>query len=267
MEVCPLPAEVARPHGKGEGMVADVDDGAEQVSGAWLPAGPSTVEEVWDWAPSAIDSLLRSHRGDAWTENLANLFRNGLQLNTDFSGMGCPEMSLTMIHDAWRACSGGDTEEADSTGVCFWRGSDILPFSRRVLRGPRGSASAGRGGPQHVFGDVLERLPPKTRRKLQLAHKLGEQRFENTRASSEDGKVPPAAVEAIGAKMIDEMVAIMQGVQFSLDATAWCYKCRKHCRVHGPAEVAPARLSRNFPGRCKKTRNFPVGGWYLEALR
>ena len=114
---------------------------------------------------------------------------------------------------------------------------------------------------------MLERLPPKTRRKLQLAHKLGEQRFENTRASSEDGKVPPAAVEAIGAKMIDEMVAIMQGVQFSLDATAWCSKCRQHCRVHGPAEVAPARLSRNSPGRCKKTRNFPVGGWYLEALR
>jgi len=246
VEVCPLPAEVARAHGKGEGMVADVDDGAEQVGGAWLPAGPSTVEEIWDWAPSAIDSLLRSCRGETWTENLTNLFRNGLQLNTDFSGMGCPEMALTMVHDAWRARSGGDAAEADSTGVCFWRGSDILPFSRRVLRGPRRSESTGRGGPQHVFGDLLGRLPHKARRKLQVAHKLAEQKFDNARASSEDGAVPPAAVEAVGAKMIEEMITIMEGVQFSLDATAWCHKCCQQCRVHGPAEV-PRRVYPRSP--------------------
>ena len=76
-------------------------------------------------------------------------------MNTDYSGMGGLEIAMYCIVEGVQQHVGPPLK------VRFWRASDILEHAKDVL-----SCTEGRPGPEHVFSDILHRVPRRTRAKL-----------------------------------------------------------------------------------------------------
>ena len=96
------------------------------------------------------------------------------------------------------------------------------------------------GAPAHVFGDLTQRLSKRTRRALLTRHAAAQR---EVKARAENGEDFKKLTKDIGDEMMEDFVRIMEMEKFSAHATAWCLKCKKNCRVHGP-EQAPTACSR-----------------------
>lgn len=222
-----LPAQIGLHHGSC--MEQDIGEGL-QTSGraaSWRPLGPSSLEEVWDWAPSLLAQMRTQADGEAMVNAVIEHLSAGLQVNTDYSGMGCPEMSLHLIMDAL-------LDKRPELKVRFWRASDILPHARDVL-----CCEAGRPGPEHVFGDILHRVSAKTSRRLAAAHERAQRELAHALGS---GAEWGQTCQNVGAKMMDDLYNVLSQESFDLDRKAFCYKHQRLCRVHGPdfGEAPPA---------------------------
>ena len=114
----------------------------------WLPAGPASIQEIWNWAPRMVAEVEASSYGRHLMASLVPAMQGGIALCTDFSGMGAPEMAASCIVKALS----GWMVEADS--LQCWRACDTMPLARKVLcvQHPH--------NPRHVFGDVYERVAP-----------------------------------------------------------------------------------------------------------
>ena len=214
---------------QGSCMEQDIEEGLQSAgrAAAWRPLGPSCLAEVWDWAPALLAQMQAQADGKVMLDSVRDCLSAGLQVNTDYSGMGGPEMSLHVIMDALAS-------KQAHMNVRFWRASDILPHARAVL-----CCEAGRPGPEHVFGDILQRASAKTSRRLAAAHACAQRELARLLESgSEWGQV----CQDVGAKMMDNVYSILNRESFDLDRKAFCYKHRRMCRVHGPesCEAPPA---------------------------
>ena len=146
-----------------------------------------------------------------------------------------------------------------TSDLCFWRAADVLPHCRRILMCPNRSA------PRHVFGDILHRAPRDMRQALTTEYSRAEMEFAARVAASE---AESAAAELVGRQMMVNVFAILRPVAFSADATAWCFKCHKRCRVHGPAAMNKQALRVHVAGStCTSWSRIELGGAGLPPVR
>jgi hypothetical protein len=125
-----------------------------------------------------------------WGNLLSTAFK-GFNLITDYSGMGCPEMSFRMIQEA--LVKMGFVDEAFKLHHAV-RALDIKPLCRRVLR-------AHSDAPTHAMSDIMQRIPVPTREELIPLARHAQARLKELEASS-GGKVSKDARDMIGEEMI-----------------------------------------------------------------
>ena len=102
-----------------------------QSNHAWYRQSDAGNATSRDWCNMCIDTI--AQRGDAahCFQSIAHiLLISGLQVNTDYSGMGGVEMAITQFVRAIEPQVGRRPD------VEFWRSSEIGPTCRRILSGP-----------------------------------------------------------------------------------------------------------------------------------
>jgi hypothetical protein len=215
------------------GMEMDVDDVSTSV--ADMP-GAQAIEDVWATTETIFEQMAAQPNGGNMIAELRSCFALGILVNTDYSGMGCAEMGITLLKDLIEKSF--SSQSVDIAQVTFWRGSDILPCSRQVLRNSMGG---GRGCPLHVFGDILLFVPLAIRGYLKEAH------ADEVKRSSM--KIARAMHRGSGKHRIDQikrdfsrtvvskLIGIMEDYTFDLSATSHCYRCDTQCRIHGPESI------------------------------
>ena len=84
-------------------MIIDDDEArschASSSSGPARPQGPQP-SEIFKWAPQLVHQLLDSDVSQQYLTNLVSHATHGILVNTQYSGMGCAEMSMHMISKA-----------------------------------------------------------------------------------------------------------------------------------------------------------------------
>ena len=92
---------------QGSCMEQDIEEGLQSVGrvGAWRPLGPSCLAEVWDWAPALLAQMQAQADGKVMLDSVRYCLSAGLQVNTDYSGMGGPGDVLACHH----GCAGVET--------------------------------------------------------------------------------------------------------------------------------------------------------------
>ena len=159
-----------------------------------------------------------------WGNLLSTAFK-GFNLITDYSGMGCPEMSFRMIQEA--LVKMGFVDEAFKLHHAV-RALDIKPLCRRVLR-------AHSDAPTHVMSDIMQRIPVPTREELIALARHAQARLKELEASS-GGKVSKDARDMIGEEMIYSACNVLKRVQFSMDQKQWCDTHAAECCLWGDPE-------------------------------
>ena len=214
-------------------MISDVEVPAPQPR-----IGPSTLKEVLDWPRQLLAQVLQ--KAPQAAEHMARLRRalaGGLLLNTDFSGMGGPEMAAEcMVEELERAFG--------FTGlpVQTWGSCDSSPVCRKILCHDDGTQMR----PQHVFGDLLSRLQPETRQYLDKLLVQMEADCEQFMAMGCEARA--AALKATGDKFMDQLNRLMQDECFGLDDECWCFKHKRRCRIHGPSGIEQRILRMHIAG-------------------
>ena len=130
-----------------------------------LRRGPQSLGELMDWPRDLADALwgpttaTSPTQGQLRLQRLQQVTLKGLQVLTDFSGVGSPEEALWEMFQA----AGLPPPE-------YFRSCDVDASCLRLL------ASDHRTRAQHVFQDILDRLPAKAQQSL--AHVRGEMSVE-----------------------------------------------------------------------------------------
>ena len=129
--------------------------GSLQESFAWpflaLALFCGLSHDLADSAPSAVQQQC--------LERLCGIISVGICLNGNYSGIDCPSLALKMMLSAW--CSFRLASFAGKV-IRTYSASDVLPLCRRVLLSAREGDVA-----NHIFGDVVDRLPAHARTQLE----------------------------------------------------------------------------------------------------
>ena len=93
-----------------------------------------------------------------------------------------------------------------------------------------------------MFGDLLRRVSSKTRRQLRARYSEAEKLVT---ARARDGEDLKAVQTQEGTAMMKDCLALLDAEPRSLHDTAFCFKCKQHCRHYGPADQdrAMSRMS------------------------
>ena len=151
------------------------------------------------WAPNAVRAVLGQ---SPLAAVLASKFECMPLLTTDYSGYGCCEIAMGALVDALQ-------RQGQRAECLIWRSSDISRSRRKML-----CAGNERYSALHVFGDILKRCSPKTRRLMAEAHRTCQTRLQRGRAT-------PSEVEAAGGCLLRRLHRILRGETFSALAKQW----------------------------------------------
>lgn len=216
---------------RGHDMMSDVDEVVGNrmpgfARGTSRPQGP-VGSAVFEWAPQLVKQVLEADAGQ-FCANLASHATEGILMNTQYSGMGCAEMAMHMLSRAIDDALGLETR------LTFWSAADIMKHCRKVLRFklPTGSRLV---MPQHVFGDLLFRLPEFARTRL-FQIQLDTNREMQRRLSLGGDDDPRDISKNVGKEMMFTIIDFLQTLSWRGDREAFCFKCGQHCRLHGPSE-------------------------------
>ena len=132
---------------------------APQPSAQSVPIdGPTTLEQVLAWPQFVVCRLLdhaaSNGRGSSFKLALQEVTSN-IVLTTSYSGMGCAEMVLPLLAKSLQ--SFGITAQ-----MAPYSATDYDPTCRRMLLSHKKGSR-----PEHVFGDILERIPRDVRARLE----------------------------------------------------------------------------------------------------
>ena len=192
------------------------------------PAGPGSLDEVLDWAPSYLERISNCH--PEMYHRVVNKLVAGdndnddqpLLIWTDYSGIGGAELATLEILGAIQARA----PEAQQPRVQFYRSREIKEDCRKVLLAERPPS-----GPCHVFGDIFECIPASARGKLEKSKRAMERNFNKTAAK---GKPPQQIVSDLGESFCADLDTIIKSVQLCPGRQQFCYRCQKNCPVAWP---------------------------------
>ena len=203
------------------------------TSSTWK-SGPLTVDDALMW-PAHFSKAMQDNRlRCGFFERLVETLGKGLDMSTDYSGVGQPEISMNNIVAHLRQIGMNVGQ-----GVRCVRASDISAVCRRVLL-------AHVDGPEHVHGDLLHRVPDSFGLAVQQAVATCKEHAENMIAS---GERPAISYKWTGQMMEDKLVALLKHVgRDSEPMLAKCFRCNKKCRISASPEGD--RLSLHVAGIC-----------------
>lgn len=166
--------------------------------------GPLTSMELHEWAPFYVSEFVRAGRAVHLRHNILR----GVELSTSYSGMGCAEMAAEMIMEG--CISAGLVGVHTFTSYCAM---DISNLCRRALQ----SHEKGPLRPHHVFGDVLDLLPPGALNALQAM----EMEFQLSYIA--DGH------EEAALAFVRQVFAVLAAVADYPAPHLYCHNCQKLC--------------------------------------
>ena len=211
---------------KGRSLMADMLE-EELSAGPQLPPGPDTIGDMFDFASQFMGRISEHRDGRRMMDRMLASFAGGVLVMTDYSGMGGCEMGFRMIQSAIESLG-------RQSRVRFYRSSDILKHARLVLM----TDDPG-GSPEHVFGNILGRLPTCVALELEKLMEQMQAQFNRRIADGEDAVV---VAKQLGSEFMGAAHSIMQQVRFSADARQWCYKHRRFCNLY-PQDIGAWPLS------------------------
>lgn len=180
--------------------------------------GPKNLIECMDWPSDFRRSMMST---DArLCADLNAVLERGVDMFTDFSGVGGAEQALALV-------CGAASKDGVRHKVCFKRACDISATARQALL-----LTDEHVAPHHVLENVLDRLPDDTRQRLDELQAEMNSKLETIFMHIDIKKEASRrhAVSTCGKQLVRRACAI-------LGATAWkntsyCSKCDCQCPVH-----------------------------------
>ena len=185
--------------------------------GAWYPDGPNNLDECFAWTDDAraAMALYDISKGSDLCANFQNNIARKIVLTSSYSGVGTAEYALSRI----LASSEGSGSNFVVHSAC-----DNCPLALRTLM-----AHVGPSSPDHVFVDVLDRLPPDVKEEC-----LGLQKTMLADVKELKAAIPLTGMQLFNkkkCKLGDTYVARLKQILVKCDflENAWCRKCQKYC--------------------------------------
>ena len=166
---------------------------------------------------------LWDHDADgSFLQSLSSLFspNTGLCLYTDFSGMGCPEMVVSLMAHMMM------TNLPEPPNLLCWRASDVDPICRRTLK------KAQRDGPRHVFGNIRRRVDSATNAMLNGFLRRAESAFQDAVVAKASTSELKTVAESIGNGLMSNALTALQSCTWQ--EFDWCYRTKSRAPVHAP---------------------------------
>lgn len=186
--------------------------------------GPSTFEEHFKWPQEA---LLSCNDYGAATGSLptgsSSCLASGrtVSVTTTYSGAFTIEHACKCIEEGLRG------EAMKSLGIVagcsfrFWAATDVDPTCRRLIM-------SSKYPPEHVFGDVCDRLPASVIQKMLAAHQVLLSRAkERIDASGLKGKDRLDIIDEFGTRCRHKLIHIARKAYKTMGA-----QCFAHCYIH-----------------------------------
>lgn len=177
------------------------------------PPGPSTIHEFFSWAQQYWAKLSTHGLGHA----LANALGRGLNIHTDYSGMGGPEDAVRQIVEA-----APNSDDLRDGRVRFERAGDCDEICRQVLLNHEGWSSPG-----CVFGSITDRCPMQLLEHWTSLQKTAVMKVEEAKTQGLDWR---QMAKDEGHKFFKKASACMFSFQQPARATAhYCYRHETEC--------------------------------------
>ena len=191
-----------------------------------MSLGPRSYAEIFDWPTKGLESIAvackcRGRDAMAYLQGLMSCSAE-IVLTTHFSGMGTSEMALAMIEDMLQ-------QHGISLPMRVHSATDINHDCRKVLMSYQPPH-----GPEHVFGDILDRLPEQAKDRLIARQLYYKQQFEK---ASGNGTSPHGGVSKrnlareVGNRFIQETINILLQERGMLCDQAFCYRHECNCPI------------------------------------
>ena len=187
---------LATPAGRGSEPVQDCASAGAESS------GPRSFEQAMAWPNQIADDMASHHAG--LYANLRGRLSEPLVVTTHFSGIGCAEVCVSMLQERFHSGS--------SPRVRFYSACESDREARALLLHRGGSE------PEHVFGDILSRIP------LDTLQRLRQIQFD---AISQSGSLCEQARDECGSNMLGMMCRVLDSCKFV--EKDWCYKHQTKC--------------------------------------
>lgn len=198
-------------------------------AGTFAQDGPLSYERCVGWAPDCLRALAAVIPGGV--QRAAHTCAGGVTMSTDYSGIGTPEMSMSMVMHAMVG-SGHLPPGSAETLFKVWRSGDIAPSCRKVL------ATYDRHPPEHLTGDILKRVCVDDLAKLRLILEKHRHKFEiamRAQSTSPSPQHRTSLLVGIGREFINKACALMD--TFEVGTTAWCFKHKRNCPLHPHPDI------------------------------
>jgi hypothetical protein len=157
-----------------------------------------------------------------WKEVVSSYTKEDVRVyvTTPFSGLGTPEIALKQILGSLRENFGQDLT------IQMHSATDIDPTCSSIL-----GTHIGECAPEHIFEDVLDRIPPEHLRCLQKSQESHKQRFHEFIATNNiTGKLERSSLlKSAGIAFMTDVSRILSEVPMTRDGKVFCKKHQKPC--------------------------------------
>jgi hypothetical protein len=176
--------------------------------------GPSSLEEVLS-LPSKYGELLgrAPHRAA-----LSDVLDRGIFVTSGYSGTGGFELAV----DAVVTAAGVSLDKVPN--IVYYSACDSSESARQALL-----SHSPRTRPEHVFGDMLERVPDRELQELKALEQttlgMWEHAKEEVRLGGMTKKELADYCESFGQEYVEQILDILAGVEFKLQAYCYAHDC------------------------------------------
>jgi len=209
-----------------------------QVAAPQLPDGPRNLSEVLGVLRPAVAKVVEVAReaGMMLNDRLAGTDWEEVVVTTSYSGMGCAEAAISMVRHHL-------LEIGIVAKVTMFSATDINAICRAVLLRHKAESAS-----EHVFGDVLDRIPSDLRQKLENAaarlrssvtRRTGAERL--AKGADAAAAYRKAAVLRLGRRYIQDVRKLLEQTAFPAGQLASCQRHGCMCRV------CPVKDTRGHP--------------------
>ena len=198
--------------------------------------GPRTLAEFNDWPAYFVSKL-----SDSGSDLLAEVMHKtelGVQIQSDYSGMGCVEQACAMLrtHTDTLPMPGLDSELVNRRNFTVHRVCDVDPKCRYVLRNHVPCAEHC----QHSFADICSRIDTATLSMLQTIEKRWNEHLNDFWAVVGDTnrKVEQRAIAKMcGEAMCQEMIRALDTAGDSIwNDEGFCCTHDRMCPINAPMD-------------------------------
>ena len=180
--------------------------------------GPQSLAEILDMGQQVMKSIRMADKKMRlkMEENLKRNLEDGIVLTSSYSGLGSAEIAASMLQEA--AHNGGN-------GFHFWSAVDVSRGARVALQQLGGGNSK---GPDHIFQDIMDRIPTQVRQNLQGILKQKTMRYKAVcNKHGPKSSMAGAAKKSLGMELLKEASALLHKTTFA--SFAYCLKHKQMC--------------------------------------